>query len=212
MKNNLKVIGVAGHPGAGKDAFAEVLVNMLKSRGVKAGFVSGGDLIRGYVTDNNLGDITDRSLLNKVSAELRAKEGPDFLNHLAVEYAIKHELAVLVIPGIRHTAEVKHVHSNEGVMLAIDIPAELRYERIKQRQSDRDAEIDFETFIKQEQAERQGSSHQVDDVIKLANAYIVNDAELAHLERVADKIWHDLESGKVHHQLTEPLTYRASEH
>lgn len=211
-KEQLKLIGVSGHPGAGKDAFAEAMVFTLKNKGINADCISGGDLVREYITEYQLGDVRDRSLLYRVSAELREKEEPDFLNHLAVSHAIKDSLAVLVIPGIRHTAEVKHVYDNEGIMLAIDIPAELRYERVKNRASYRDVEIDFETFLKQEKTERQSTSHQVDDVMKLANAYIINNAEKSHLERVAVCIWEDLQTGKIHHQVTEPLTYTASEH
>lgn len=129
-----QLIGISGTFASGKDTVAEFLVSDF-------GFthVSTGDIVR-KVAMEKYGSI-ERPVLAKAATELRYAQGAGAL----VAEALK-ETRPLVITGIRSLGEAKTVKAAGGVLLFVDAPVELRYERIKQRSRDKEAELSLEEF------------------------------------------------------------------
>ena len=74
-------------------------------------------------------------------------------------------------------------------MLAVDAPAELRYERISLRGRTDDS-VTFEKFKAQEEFERHGSptGQQLDAVIKMADSVLINDGPREELYQKVEQI------------------------
>lgn len=129
-----QLIGISGTFASGKDTVAEFLVSDF-------GFthISTGDIVR-EVAMEKYGSI-ERPVLAKAATELRYAQGAGAL----VAEALK-ETRPLVITGIRSLGEAKTVKAAGGVLLFVDAPVELRYERVKQRSRDKEAELSLEEF------------------------------------------------------------------
>ncbi|HEX7259760.1 MAG TPA: AAA family ATPase [Candidatus Saccharimonadia bacterium] len=181
------IIGIAGYFGAGKDKFAEMLKQHLEGRGHNVDMVSSGDLIRQYVSDNKLGDPADRNVLRKTVDEVGAKHGYTYWLEQSIRQAEHGGTDILLYPGLRQKVEADYIHGRGDIILAIDAPVEVRYQRAQVRGRAGD-EVDFEAFKAAEEAERAGTAQQIDAVIQAADTTISNDGTLEQLEQVAHAI------------------------
>jgi dephospho-CoA kinase len=179
------VIGVTGYPGAGKDTFAAQLKEAVETSGRSAQLVSSGDLIRQYVRDNKLGDYGDRELLQKIASKVMAERGPEIWLEQAI--AAAQDCDVLLYPGLRHPDELAEIHQNQGIVVVIDVPIEVRYQRSQRRKRHGD-EMSFEEFKVDDAGERAGKGQQVEAVVAQADVIVQNDGDLAQLKRVAETI------------------------
>ncbi len=172
----LQLVCIVGHPLTGKDAAAEYLRDACDFT-----FVSTGDYIRSYVTTHNLGD-TSPTNLNKVSTELRRKFGPAFpIPHILEE----NEAEYLVVAGPRVVAEITALKAHGAVVVAIDAPQHVRYERTKARKRLGD-EVTFDEFVEFERLESENPdpyAHNVSKVIAMADFHINNNGTLEDLHR-----------------------------
>jgi len=136
-----ELIGIAGSFASGKDTVAHGLV-------ADFGFthVSTGDMVRA-VAQKERGSI-ERPVLHEVADEHRHRDGAGVF----VEHALK-QPRPLVITGIRSLGEVRALKAAGGVLLFIDAPADVRYERMKARHRDHETELSFEQFQANEQKE-----------------------------------------------------------
>ena len=136
-----RLIGIAGTFTSGKDTIANKLV-------ADFGFVhvSTSDMIR-EIAQKERGSI-ERPILHEVAAEHRRREGAGVF----VNFALKKPLP-LVITGMRSLGEAKAIKQAGGVLLFIDAPIRLRYERMKIRLRDNETHLSFEEFEANEQKE-----------------------------------------------------------
>lgn len=160
------IIGITGHPGSGKDAAAEYFV----SHGFR--LMSGGDFVREIMRKEGLP--TDREHVHEFFKKMRSIHGNVYPAHEIV----KNITGNTVTSGIRNMAEVNIFRKEFGkdfILLAIDAPLEMRYERVRNRSREGD-DISFELFKEQEDRERNMDSgtHEVDNVIAAADAAILN--------------------------------------
>ena len=160
------IIGITGHPGSGKDAAAEYFV--------RHGFhlMSGGDFVREIMRKEGIP--TDREHVHEFFKKMRGVHGNVYPAHEIVEKITGNT----VTAGMRNMAEVAIFRKKFGkdfILLAIDAPLEIRYERVRQRGREGD-NISFELFKEQEDRERNMDSgtHEVDTVISAADATILN--------------------------------------
>ncbi|HUC20446.1 MAG TPA: AAA family ATPase [Candidatus Polarisedimenticolaceae bacterium] len=181
------VIGVAGYFGAGKDKFAEMLKQQLEARGFKVGMISSGDLIRQYVRDNDLGDPADRDVLRKTVDEVGAQYGYTYWLEQSIDQASRAGIDILLYPGLRQAVEANFLHDRGDIILTLDAPLEVRYQRAQQRGRAGD-DVDFETFKANEEAERAGTAQQIDAVTQAADTTVLNNGSLEQLEQVAAAI------------------------
>jgi dephospho-CoA kinase len=180
-----KVIALTGYAGAGKDTFAELLKDAFTNQGKKAVIVSSGDLIRQYVSENNLGDPADRSVLRQTVVDVAATKGYTFWLERAI--AASKDVDVLLYPGLRQAVEGEFLHARGDKLVGIDVPIRTRYARSQVRNRPGD-DISFETFEANEQAERRGQGQQIEVVMSMIDVLVQNNGTLAQLTAVAARI------------------------
>lgn len=186
----MKLIGIAGTNGSGKDTVGHILAE-------KYGwlFVSVSDLLRDECTTRGLE--VSRENLRTISAEWRREGG---LGVLVDKAAAVYERAGgetvypgLVMASLRNPGEADRIHELGGTMVWVDADPRLRYDRIQAANRGRGAEDSktFEEFLAEQEAEMKHSGDEatlnMGGVKALADIEIFNESDLATLERaVAD--------------------------
>lgn len=154
MNSPLKLIGVAGTNGSGKDAASYILAEHYGFL-----FITVTELLREECRQRGLP--VERENLRMVSAEWRRQHGMGVLIDKAVEAF--HRLPDadrykgLVIASLRNPGENDRVHELGGQVLWLDADPKVRYERIQKNAATRGrTEEDsktFEQFLAEEEAE-----------------------------------------------------------
>lgn len=178
MKKKLKLIGLTGTNGSGKGEVAEYL----KKRGYA--YFSLSDLIREELEGK--GEEPSRDNLIKMGNELRREFGADIL----ARRIIKKIRGQAVIDSIRNPSEVEYFRKQKDfILLAIDAPAELRYERVKKRGRNESASS-LEEFIEKEQEEMTDfeQGQQLRNCMKMADIVIINDSTLPDLHQKLEEL------------------------
>lgn len=136
-----ELIGISGTFASGKDTVAEFLVKDF-------GFthVSTGDMVRKIAQEKYRS--IERPILAKTATELRYENGAGAL----VTEALK-EQRPLVITGIRSLGEAKALRAAGGILLFVDAPLEVRYERVIFRSRDNETKLTLEEFRANEEKE-----------------------------------------------------------
>ncbi|HWT55683.1 MAG TPA: AAA family ATPase [Candidatus Microsaccharimonas sp.] len=157
MLSNIKIIGIAGTNGSGKDSVGHVLADRHSYL-----FVSVTDLLRAEL--NRRGQQVDREHLRELSAEWRREYGLGVLVDRALEEfnKLKGQYVGVAIASLRNPAEADRIHELGGLVLWIDADAKTRYERIQNNAEARarageDAKS-FEEFLAEEEAEMSNAS------------------------------------------------------
>jgi len=149
----MKLIGLSGTNGAGKDSVAEILRDKHSYL-----FVSVSDLLRDEAKSRGLD--TERTHLRTISAEWRREHGLGVLVKKAIElYDTKNtddRYRGLVVSSIRNPGEVDELHKHGGKVIWVDADARVRYDRIHSRGREDDKKS-FEQFKEEERAEMQHS-------------------------------------------------------
>ncbi len=145
----MKIIGVCGKLGSGKDAFADYLVR-------KHGFnkITISDIIQKEMESEGYKD-ANRLQIQEFSKEYKEKYGNDIWAKACVEYARKNKYRRIVISGIRDSKEVDFLRKKlEKDFALVTVKAERneRFKRIRNRKSNKDVDL-FGDFVRQEQRE-----------------------------------------------------------
>lgn len=144
MKTNDKttdIIGLAGTFASGKDTIGHRLAD---DHGYT--HVSLGDMVR-KVAQEKYGSI-ERPILHSTAREFRYDHGAGAF----VLEALK-EARPTVISGIRTLGEAKALLEAGGTLVFVDAPVEVRYERVKSRNRDKEIELTLEEFKASEEKE-----------------------------------------------------------
>lgn len=164
------IIGVTGNNGSGKDTFANYLVS-------NKGFthISLSDFIREETARRGI-ELT-RFNFHDVANEMRVKSGPGILAKLALDRM--DESKNYVVTSIRNPNEIKELKkAGNFVLVAVDAPAEIRFNRIIERNRKNEKEIiSFEQFKKFEAEELESqlsSSQQIKECIGMASFNVDN--------------------------------------
>lgn len=148
-----EIIGVAGTNGAGKDT-----LSIVREKSHKILTVSLGQILR----DSLPSSITPtREVLSNHSRKLRQKMGNGVLSTLALEeYATKksedNALEGLTVNGVRHPDEARVLQKAGGLVVWVDAPIELRYDRIQKgrlAEGRPEDHVSFEEFRRQQELE-----------------------------------------------------------
>lgn len=154
MNSSLKLIGVAGTNGSGKDTVGHILAEHYNFL-----FITVTELLREECRKRGLP--VERENLREISAEWRREHGTGVLVDKAVD-AFRQlpdadRYAGLVIASLRNPGENDRVHEFGGRVLWVDADPKVRYERIQKNAASRGrVEEDtktFEQFLAEEQAE-----------------------------------------------------------
>jgi dephospho-CoA kinase len=173
MTKPARLIGLTGTNGAGKGEAAAFFE--------RHGFArySLSDVLREELARRGLDPTRDN--LIRVGNELRRTFGPDVLARRVMERV--HGDAV--IDSIRHPGEVAFLREQAGfVLLAVDAPPAVRFERVRRRGRDESAAT-LEAFIAKEREEMtdRPEGQQLHRCLALADRTIVNDSTLEEFDR-----------------------------
>ena len=168
-----RLIGLTGTNAAGKGEVAAYL----KTKGFEAFSLS--DVIREHLRKRGL-DVTRDNLI-AAGNSLRRRYGADIL----ARRVMKKVTGRMVVDSIRNSREVAFLRRQKGfILVGVDAPAGLRYERTRRRGRAESAGT-FEEFVKKEKQEMAGgtSGQQIRRCLDLADVTIVNDGSLRALHR-----------------------------
>lgn len=144
----MKIIGISGTNGSGKDTLGQIL-----SDDYSWLFVSVTNLLRQEVARRGLPN--ERKYTRMVSAEWREEFGLGVLVDKAVEEFNKQSKKYkgLVISSLRNPGEVDEVHKLGGQVVWVDADPKVRYGRIDSRARGPEDHKTYEQFLEEEKAE-----------------------------------------------------------
>lgn len=149
----MKLIGIAGTDGSGKDSLGEYLRD---EHGWV--FISATDSLRAEA--RRRGDRLGRDTLRLISAEWRREHGLGVLVDRAVETYRKDSdtnAKGLVIASLRNPGEADRIHELGGKVVWVDADQRVRYNRIHARNRGSEDHVTFEEFQVEEKAQSQYS-------------------------------------------------------
>lgn len=173
------LIGISGTFSSGKDKYAEHLKGQYGYR-----HVSTGDIVREKAMHER-GSV-ERPVLHDVATKWRHEKGAGIFAELALDGPLP-----AVITGIRSLGEARKIKEHCGVMVFIDAPFEIRYERMIKRARDKEIEVTLEEFKQREQSEWYSGDSDADfnmrDIKKMADIVLDEDLGLAEFYQVLDQ-------------------------
>ena len=178
MKKDARIIGLTGTNGAGKGEVAAYLI------GKGYAYFSLSDLVREELRKKE--KEVSRSNLIKMGNEVREKFSPDIL----AKRVMKKVKDRAVIDSIRNPREVDYLRKQKDfILLAIDAPVELRYERARKR-GRKESAATLEEFIKKEEEEMTDyeKGQQLLNCMKMADYTIINDGSLEDLYKKLEEL------------------------
>jgi dephospho-CoA kinase len=120
------IVCLTGMPGSGKST----VVSALKARGLEA--LNLGDGVRAEAKRRNIEPIGDN--LGKLMLELREKNGLGAIAELLIEPIKNSQSKVIIVDGIRSTAEIEVLKNVGSVkLLSIEAAADTRYKFLSSR-------------------------------------------------------------------------------
>lgn len=146
-----QLIGLAGTFASGKDTLAKRLVETFGYE-----HASTGDMVRKIALER-YGSV-ERPVLARTAAEERHVRGAGAL----VQEALVRHGRPLIVSGLRSLGEAKEIRQAGGILLFIDAPLEVRYERMRSRQRDQEVQQSLEDFTTGEQKEWYGGDRDDD--------------------------------------------------
>lgn len=153
MNNKLRIIGLSGTNGAGKDTVGELL-----ARRHNYLFISVTELLRDECRRRGLP--VERKHLREISAEWRREHGLAVLVDRAVAQfdAAPEQYVGVVMSSLRNPYEADRVHELQGTVIWVDADPEVRYKRVAVgRGRGAEDQKTFEEFLAEEAVEMQAS-------------------------------------------------------
>jgi len=177
------IIGITGTLGAGKGTIVDYLVS-------RKGFAHYS--VRAYIAEEIVrrGMEVNRDSMVVVANDLRRQHSPSYITDELYFMAIKAGKDA-VIESIRTPGEVISLRKKGNfVLFAVDAPPEVRYERIRQRNSETD-HISFETFLMNEKREMESDDPFTQNIarcIKQADFTFTNDGTIEELNEQVESV------------------------
>ncbi|MBU5537594.1 MAG: AAA family ATPase [Candidatus Aenigmatarchaeota archaeon] len=184
----MKIIGLTGTIGSGKDVAREILEKKFNTVSVKL-----SDLLD-YSSLKKRGINITRKIQQDLGDQLRQKYGTHVLAKIAIEFMKKND-NVKIIDGIRNPGEVDFLRQKFGEdfkLIAIDAPQQIRFERIVKRNRPTDPK-NWEEFVAADERD-QGKNQpeygqQVKKCIEMSDVVIQNDGSLEEFtKKVEDAV------------------------
>jgi predicted RNA binding protein with dsRBD fold (UPF0201 family)/dephospho-CoA kinase len=174
----MKIIAFVGLPLSGKSTAAKVAEEL----GIPV--VVMGDIVREEVRRRGL-ELTDENA-GKIATELREKEGMDAIAKRCIPIIREKakEKGIVVVDGIRGIAEVERFKKEFGddfILINIESPIELRFERALKRKRD----DDIKTIEELKKRDERELSWNMGEAMEVANFTIENTSDI---QTFVDKI------------------------
>jgi dephospho-CoA kinase len=180
------IIGITGTNGGGKGAVVEYLV---KAKGFT--HFSARELILEEVKLRGLEP--NRVNIGETATDMRRLNEANFISKTFIQRAQEQNAKDVVIESIRTLAESSYIQEHGGLILAVDAPVDVRYERVVKRGTSTD-KVSFEDFRIQEDNEY--SSKDPSDPVQMnvlgvmdkADYKIINNGTLEELHAQVDAL------------------------
>ena len=173
-----KIAGVTGTLASGKDSLAVYLEDRYHFK-----HYSTADILR--EESMRLRGSIERPVLYEVADQLRHTQGGDVLVKMALERfeAQKGKYEGLVISAMRSLAEVEAIKKAGGMIVWVDAPIELRYQRMVGRERDNETRLNLEGFRANEEKELHTGSDNpaafnLTKIRDMADIHLANDTDL----------------------------------
>lgn len=177
------IIGLTGTLASGKGTIAD----FLKKRGYV--YFSCSDIIREEL--EKIGKEEDITSLVSLGNQIRTQYGKGELAKRIINKIIENKIENAVVDSIRHPDEVKELKKLKNfILVVVDAPIGLRYERIKFRQRKGD-DITFEQFKTEEEKQMKGineNSQDLGECMRLADYRLINDGTIERLKEELESI------------------------
>lgn len=165
-------IGLAGGIGSGKSAASDYLHREYGAKRLRFSRILEDILDRLHLP-------CDRKNLQVLGGILRERFGPDVVVNAFEKDLEKADADIVVVDGIRYVNEVEMLRRLENsVLVYIDAPQAVRYERSVRRAEKGEAGASFDDFLEAEQRE---TEIYLPDVRKAADHIIMNDGTMEEL-------------------------------
>lgn len=190
----MKVIGLIGEKGSGKQTFVNFLkeITEQKKNDIVVRQVRFSDILAQTLMIWDLPNT--RSNLQKLSLIMEDGFGQSSLAN-AAKFSIEGDRAdVVIFDGIRRQSELDLVKNMPGsILIYITADQKLRYERLKLR-SEKVGEtgLTFEQFLKEEKSKAEIN---IPALGKIAKIKLENNGSLEQFKSSILKIWQDLKNG-----------------
>lgn len=182
---NLKLVGVAGTVGAGKDTVADILCRMFSMQNL-----SSGDVVRAltrhvYHLPPNFNPVRDQ--LYEVANFLRNEVDPAVMVKICILEARVQNIEAGLISGLRWMGEAEAIRNAGGIIIGVDADPQIRFARIQARGRDLETQKTFEQFLEQDEYENRGVSDTgpgrgIRSIVDSADTIITNNGTLEQLE------------------------------
>lgn len=184
------VIGITGTLGAGKGTIVEYLT-------LNKGFLHFS--VRAFLLEEIrlCGLPENRDSMFTLANSLRAEHGPSFVTDQLYLKAVQSDKNC-IIESIRTPGEILSLRKSSGFYLfAVDAKPEVRYQRIRLRQSETDA-ISYETFLENEKREMSAgdpNKQNLQKCISMADFIFNNNGNKKELFIQVEEALHDILKG-----------------
>jgi dephospho-CoA kinase len=171
------LIGLIGTIGAGKTTVSDYLV--------KKGFfrVVMGDLVREKTREKRM-ELT-RENLQAVQKEYRGKFGEEYFIKETVKRLKDSGKEKLLIDGIRTPIDAEEAKKAGAIIILVDAPARIRFERLKARKREGDAQT-MQDFLEQEKAE--WGLFRFNETLRYVNYKLENYGSIKELYKNTDEL------------------------
>lgn len=184
------ILGITGSFGAGKGAVVEYLSKKGFNHYSASGFLA-EEIVRRNMPLN-------RDSMTVVANDLRATHGPSYIID-SLYMRAQEKGGNAIIESLRAVAEVRRIRELGGVVLGVDAPAELRYQRTRSRQSEKD-DVTYEKWLAQEQAEMNPDDPTKQDIfgaLAESDAVIQNEGTMEELHEKVEQFLRDYSSDEL---------------
>jgi len=179
------IIGLTGTFAAGKDAVAEYL----EEKGFE--HFSTGEEVAEIAREKGIE--TTRDNLRELANKLRDEFGSEYLSRRIIENKAKTDM--IAITGLRQPGEVKYLKSLKDFhLIAIDAPAKLRFERMRERARPGDPKT-LDAMIEKEKKEMQAkgqNAQKIHECMEMADYKIINSGSFEDLHKEVDNVLREI--------------------
>ena len=175
------VLAFTGKLASGKDTATEYFVKKYS-----AGHVKFSHSLRDTLDRLGLGQ--SREHMQELSRILRVQFGQDLLSKVVVKDVHNSPKPLVIVDGVRRPFDIQYLKEIPNFnLIAIEAPAELRFERMKKRGENTDDRTKtWEQFLKDEQAE---ADQLIPEIMKQADYTVDNSGSVEELHRRLEDIY-----------------------
>jgi dephospho-CoA kinase len=172
------LIGLSGSIGSGKGTIGEYLTRKYGAEGRRFSDILVDLLKRLHISP-------ERKTLQNMGALLRSKFGDDVLVQTLKKDLEATEANIVMVDGVRYPNEVEMLRTFEkSILIFVDAPSEIRFERVKKRGEKGEGKIDYDEFLRAEERETESF---LDEVEEMADYRIDNSGTFEDLYMQIDK-------------------------